>query len=222
MPLRAIFLSFMRPILILIFTILIVVIVGLGVLLGLALLVGWLLTLIVPFTLFEGTLLGLIALIALGVLAVNLFKGMPLTDLDPANLSDDFTDFKQIPETRVFKSEMDRTLENQYRYEIANRIYEEFQDNPSQISAMNDKQQQELALRLAEIGLAILKQKPATAARLNITLAAFKKQMQKMNQQPYSDDILETALMGLNDYIFDHFEDLSESVRAKDWQNRID
>ncbi|GAB4578570.1 MAG: hypothetical protein Fur0022_13050 [Anaerolineales bacterium] len=46
--------------------------------------------------------------------------------------------------------------------------------------------------------------------------------MQKMNQQPYSDDILDLALSGINDYIFDNFDDLSESIRTKDWQEKFD
>ncbi|NUM43881.1 MAG: hypothetical protein HUU38_04175 [Anaerolineales bacterium] len=211
----------MRAVLTLILIVLGVLVVGLAVLLGLSLLVGWLLTLILPFTLFEGTLLGLVALIALGVLAVNIFKGLPLPDLDTP-YTEDLDDFKDIPEERIFKTEQDRTLENQYRYEMANRVYGEFQQNPSEFSAMNDKQQQELALRLADIALTILKQKPVTATRLNLTANALKKQMQKMNQQPYSDDILDTALSGLNDYIFENFEDLSESIRLKDWHNRLD
>jgi hypothetical protein len=212
----------MRAIFSLILIMLVVVILGLAVLLGLSLLVGWLLTLMLPFTLFEGTLLGLVALIALGVLAVNIFKGLPLPDLDGTNLSRDFGDFKQIPDERVIKSERDRTLENQYRIEMANRIYEEFQDAPSQFSSMSDQQQQELALRLAEIGLTILKNKPVRNAQLNISKAAFKKQMQKMNQQPYSDDILDLALSGINDYIFDNFDDLSESIQTKDWQDKFE
>jgi hypothetical protein len=212
----------MRAIISLIFIVLVVIVVGMVSFLGLSLLVGWLLTLIVPFTLFEGTLLGLIALIALGVLAVNILKGMPLPNLDGASLSDDFDNYKEIPEERIFKTEQDHTLENQYRYEMTNRVYGEFQENSSEFTTMNDKQQQELALRLADIALTILKQKPATAARLNISKAAIKKQMQKMKQQPYSDDILDTALSGLNDYIFENFEDLSESIRLKDWQTRTD
>lgn len=211
----------MRAVLTLILIVLGVLVVGLAVLLGLSLLVGWLLTLFLPFTLFEGTLLGLIALVALGVLTANILKGLPLPDLD-TTASEEFDDFKQFPEERIFKTEEDRTLENQYRFEMANRVYGEFQESPSQFTAMNDKQQQELALRLAEIALAILKQKPVTTARLNLSKAAIKKQMQKMNQQPYSEDILDIALSGLNEYIFDNFEDLRESIHIKDWQNRID
>lgn len=211
----------MRSVVTLILIILGVLILGLAVLLGLSLLVGWALTLFLPFTLFEGTLLGLIALIALGVLAANILKGMPLPDMD-ASSTEEFDDYKQFPEERIFKTEQDRTLENQYRFEMANRVYGEIQQNPSEFTAMNDKQQQELALRLADIALDILKQKPVTATRLNITKAAFKKQMQKINQQPYSDDILDTALSALNEYIFNNFEDLSESIHAKDWQNPLD
>lgn len=145
----------MRTILSLIVILLIALVVGLVMLLELSLLVGWLLMLLLPFTLFEGTLLGLVALIAIGALAVNFLKGMPLPDTISA--PDQYDNFKQIPEERVFKSERGRTLENQYRIEIANRIYEEFQNAPSQFSSMNDRQQQELALRLAEIALVILK-----------------------------------------------------------------
>ncbi len=212
----------MRAILSLILIIILVVVVSLAAVLGFSLLIGWLLTLILPFTLFEGSLLALIATIAVGVIAVNFFKGMPLPDLNTDVSSDDFDNFKEIPEERIFKAEEDRTLENQYRYEMANRVYGEFQENSSEFTTMNDKQQQELALRLADIALTILMQKSVTATRLNLTKAALKKQMQKMNQQPYSDDILDTALSGLNDYIFENFDDLSESIQAKDWQNRID
>ncbi len=212
----------MRAILSLILIIILVVVVSLAAVLGFSLLIGWLLTLILPFTLFEGSLLALIATIAVGVIAVNFFKGMPLPDLNTDVSSEDSENFKEIPEERIFKAEQDRTLENQYRYEMANRVYGEFQENSSEFTTMNDKQQQELALRLADIALTILMQKSVTATRLNLTKAALKKQMQKMNQQPYSDDILDTALSGLNDYIFENFDDLSESIHTKDWQNQID
>ncbi len=56
--------------------------------LGLGIGIGWLLTLFLPFTLFEGSVLGLIALAITGVIALRLFRGPPgLSDYDP---EDDF------------------------------------------------------------------------------------------------------------------------------------
>jgi len=208
----------MRSILSLILIIVLVIVVSFAGVLGLSLLIGWLLTLILPFTLFEGSLLALIATIVIGVIAVNFFKGMPLPDLDSALDADDFDDYKEIPEERIYKSEADRTWENQYRLEMANQIYAEFQDEPEKVASMGEKQVQELALRLSEIAMAILKAKSPSPNMVRVTRSAFLKQMKKLNQQPYSNDILDLAMIGINDYILQNYDDLLQSIQSKDWK----
>lgn len=201
-------------------TILLIFVVGLALLIGISLGLGWLLTLFLPFTLFEGSLLAMIAVFVVGAGFVMFFRTAPFGDTLSSNRLDIDNDYKDIPEDRVYKSDADRTWENHYRHEMANQIYTEFQDAPTQLSSMGDKQMQELALRLSEIALAILKAKSPRATQLKITRAALVKQMQKMDQQPYGDDILELAMIGINDFIFENYDDLRESIESKDWRDK--
>jgi len=201
-------------------TILIIFVFGVALFIGVSLGIGKLLAYFLPFNFFEGTLLAMVALFAVGSAFVAFFRAAPLGETLSSNRLGIESDYKYIPEDRVYKSDADHTWENHYRHEMANQIYAEFQEAPAQLSSMGDKQMQELALRLSEIALEILKVKSPRATKLNITRAALIKQMKKIDQQPYSDDILETAIEGINEFIFENYDDLRESIESKDWQEK--
>jgi hypothetical protein len=208
---------------------LVFIVISLILVLGLAIGIGWLLTLILPFTLFEGTLLGMIASIIIGAIWYNFFRSVPDFipgsygfDYDEDEDEEDDFDFDEIPVSRFYKTDADKTWETWFRYEIANGIYVEFQDSPKQIAPLGDKQMQELAVRLADIGVSILKTKSARAKQFKISKAMLKRQMTKMGQQPYDDDILSLAATAINENLDYYYEDLINVIRNKSWHERMD
>src|SRR5262249_16126988 len=149
-------LSFLIPVLL----VLVVVSVSLAGVLGLAMFVGWLLTKMAAFSFFEATLLGLIALIAVGAFWVRFFCAVP-TFVDEkvgANGRRGYANgyapelFKQLPVTRFYTTAAEKTWEAWLRYQIADDIYFDLQDASGIISHLDDPRVQELAIRLAEIG----------------------------------------------------------------------
>jgi hypothetical protein len=199
--------------------ILILVLVSLVLTLGIAIGIGWLLTLFFPFSLFEASLLGLIASVIVGTFWYNLVGSIPnlkSTQYDEFEDEED-EDFDSIPASRFFKSNTDKTWEGWLRYQLANDIYTEFQEEEHPIISKGEKQAQELAIRLADIVIPILKTKSPKAKRLTVTLPALKQQMNRIGQRPYDDDILNSTVMAVNWNLDYNYETIMEVIRAKSW-----
>ena len=204
--------------------ILIVLALSLALVLGLALGLGWILTLFLPFTLFEASLLGIIASIIVGSVWYNLLGSIPGLDNREYLPDEDYLDFDDegIPASKFYKTNAGRTWEAWFRYQIANGIYVEFQDSPSPVAPLGEKQLQELAIRLADITIALLKARPSQSKQLKVTMSTVKRQMTKMGQRPYDDNILRLAITAINEDLDYHYEDLTEVIRARLWDQPCD
>ena len=202
-----------------------VVCISLALSLGFAIGIGWLLTLFLPFSLFEGSLLGLIASVIVGTFWYNFLQSVP-TGFKQDNYDEDEydydEDYEQIPASRFYKTEADKTWEAWFRFQIANGIYVEFQDSEQPVAPMGEKQLQELAIRLADITISLLKSKSPRAKQLKLTETALKREMNKMGQRPYDDDILELAVMAINEELDFHYEDIIMVIRSKMWNEPYD
>jgi hypothetical protein len=99
-----------------------VVLILIIVLMGWSLFLGWILSLIFPFDLFEGSLL---AMLASGI-AAYVFVNSPKPEDDAW---ENVISTHDIPSERFFKSDEDKTWENWARYEIANAILYEFKQS---------------------------------------------------------------------------------------------
>jgi hypothetical protein len=198
-----------------------VVCISLALSLGFAIGIGWLLTLFFPFSLFEGSLLGLIASVIVGTFWYNFLQSVPTgfkqDDYDEDDEYDYDEDYEQIPASRFYKTEADKTWEAWFRFQIANGIYVEFQDSEQPVAPMGEKQLQELAIRLADITISLLKSKSPRAKQLKLSETALKREMHKMGQRPYDDDILELAVMAINEELDFHYEDIIMVIRSKMW-----
>jgi len=208
-----------------IIVILILVLASMALVLGFAISIGWLITLFLPFSLFEASLLALIASVVVGSSWYYLLGSMlglrgEMLDEDYYETYDD--DFDQIPPDRFYQSGNDKTWEAWLRYHLANSIYLEFQESPQPVAPMGKKQIQELAIRLADMSVDILKTKSARAKRLNISAATLKKQMSKIGQRPYDDDILGLAAIAINTEVSYHYEELMRVIRTKLWKHPYD
>ncbi|HEX3052546.1 MAG TPA: hypothetical protein VHP83_17930 [Aggregatilineaceae bacterium] len=173
----------------------IVLVVGIAVsaVLGWSLLVGWILTQIVDFTLFEGALLAMIAsgMVLLG--AISAIKSIAR----PAGFDADDLDF-EIPPTRFYQSDEEKTWEAWMRYTFSNSIYFQFDRNLD--LDMSEKEQQEMAIQIAGVAVGLLKGKASSARRYSVTPTALKQQMNKMDikANDEQDDILESAAGSIN------------------------
>lgn len=224
---RAFICRSLRGAIIVILLVLLLSITGLVLVLGISLGVGWLLTLFLPFTLFEASLLAMVAFSIVGMTWYYLVRS--LTDATPISYpfgddddKEDYLEYDEIPPAKFYKTKADKNWENWLRYQIANDIYIEFQDTPRKIAQMGDKQLQALAIRLADMAVSILKTKTARIKRLKITKAALIKQMNKMGQQPYDDDILQLAVTSINDNLDFYYVDIIEVIRGKLWNRPTD
>jgi hypothetical protein len=168
-------------------TIMLIVII---VLMGWSLFLGLILSLILPFDLFEGSLL---AMLASGIAAYVFINGPKPED----DAWENVVSTHDIPSARFFKSDEDKTWENWARYEIANAILYEFKQSLKP-GTMTAEQLESLAIRLSGAAVAILKRKSPRATRFDVTMSQLRSQLKRMDQQPYDEDIMRVALDGIN------------------------
>jgi hypothetical protein len=206
---------------IIVFSVLVAITLGLGI--G----VGWLLTLVLPFTLFEGSVLGVIAASLAGAIVWRFLRSGPTLSDDDLDFLDDDLDLDESDElpfdiihpSRFVEDEEDRTWENWFQYLFANDIYRDLTMFDEQVVHMNDMQKQELAIRLAEVLVAILEAKPSSTRRLRITKEQVERKMGRMGMRPYDDDILELALDAVEDNLDIFEEQILTIIRTKSWND---
>ncbi len=206
-----IILFFLLPILIFFVVLALLLALGMG--------VGWVLTRFAPFTLFEGTLLGMLGIFGSTVLLVRWLRALSAArvDVDDAMDEEDAEEYDSIPRSRFAKSTAEQTWENWCRYTLANEIYRGFQDDVQGVQNMNDLQVQELCVRLSDVALSVLKSKPPTTSRLKVTAAQLRQQLIKIGQKPYEDDILNTVEAALAEYLALYESDWMVIMRRKSW-----
>ena len=198
--------------------------------LGLGIGVGWLLTLFLPFTLFEGSVLGVMAVSIAGAVVWRFFRSAPSFSDDDLDLMDndfDLDDLDDLPvdiihPSRFVEDDEDRTWENWFHYLFANDIYRDLMMFDEHVAHMNDMQKQELAIRLSDVIVTILRAKPPSTKRLRISQEQVKRKMIKMGLRPYDDDILDLALDAIDDNLDIFQEQIIGIIRARSWDQPSD
>lgn len=195
------------------------------IILALSIGLGWLVTQVLPLSLFEGSLLSVIA-IGISLFILERLLTPSRRDNDDNDDDDDNEDFDnlfhewlenefEIPQTRFYKTETEKTWEAWIRFEIANSIYQELGDAPYSIVRMGEKGLQELAIRLAEIGVNVIREKSPRSKSVKVTVAALRRWMTKKNQRPYDDDILKISVKAINDEL--DYEETLEIIQSQLW-----
>jgi hypothetical protein len=207
------------PTILMVILIIVLIVISFALVFGIALGLGWVLTRFLPFSLFEATLLSMIAALVTWTIWRNI-----LSSVQDSGFEEEETepDLNEIPLSRFCKTDADRTWENLFRYEIANTVYEDFLDSPGRTGQMNERQLQELSIRLTDAAIAALKTKSPRTKRLRVSTGMLKHEMTKMGQQPYDDDILDTAVSAINDELIASQEELREVIRRKSWDEPAD
>ena len=214
-------------ILLIIIVVLLLLTLAIGLLVGWALGLGWLLSrLVSSLTLFEATLLALLPTLLFAHWLLNMLSetlssyNEARTDseevYDLGSAEDQFTDEEiyPIPLSQFTKGQR-LVGEHVVLLEFANGIYHRMQTTPGGVGLMGDVQAQQLAIRLAEFAVKVLKSK--RSGRFEISLTALKKQMEKDGQRPYDNDILRLAVDEVNE-LLEGDEDVIVVTRSKGWQ----
>lgn len=150
----------------------------------------------------------------------NHFRTARLSDIELDRSDFDRDDYKYISDTRFYKDSSERTWENWLRKEIANDIYAEFQQKSKAVSNLNDTQSQELAVRLAEFGVNILKRKTSRTRKLTITKNQLTREVEKNGQRAYDDMIIRLAVAAQNMNMGFYYDTLIEVVRNNQWNQQ--
>ena len=189
----------------------ILMIISLALVLGIFLFIGWLLTLFLPFSLFEGALLSMIASLLIGIIYTILRFG--------ASGEEDENDFEadEIPGSRFWSTSAERTWENWFRYIIANSVYEDLLESPHWVEIMSEENLQDLCIGLADAALEILKAKSPRATRLRVSKGSLKHEMVKIGHPSYQDGILNPAVAAVNAVLMPMEGLLRQIVREQSW-----
>lgn len=189
----------------------VLMIISLALVLGIFLFFGWLLTLFLPFSLFEGALLSMIASLLIGIIYTILRFG--------ASGEEDENDFEadEIPWSRFWSTPGERTWENWFRYIIANSVYEDLFDSPHWVEIISEEHLQDLCIGLADAALEILKAKSPRATRLRVSKGSLKHEMVKIGHPSYQDGILNPAVAAVNAVLVPMEGVLRQIVREQSW-----
>ena len=198
----------MRTILPVILMVLLVVI-SLAFILGISLGVGWVLTLLLPFSLFEGTLLGMIAVLASGMVWYTVFRSVPVLEFEEEE--------DGISESRFWQTSGERTWENWFRYVLADSIYEDVVESRGWMGGMDERQQQEQSIQLADAALGVLKRRARQAKGLRVTRRMLRQELVKAGRGPYEDELLDVAVAAVNVELVHLEEELREVARGQMW-----
>lgn len=190
---------------------------SLALVIGLSLGIGWVLTLFLPFSLFEGSLLGLLAASATLFIWRNILFSIPSFPLGEV---EDEVEPEDLPRSLFWETEADKTWERWFRYVFASSIYENLLDSPRWGVVMDEEELQDISVDLAEAALAALKTKSPRIKRLSVNKGLLKQEMLKMGQ-PMDDNILNAAVGAVNAELVYIDKNLREVMREGLWNEPV-
>jgi hypothetical protein len=207
---------------------LILIAITLALVLGLALGVGWLLTLFLPFRLWEGTILALMAGAIVWVLWSAIFRALSTTvSVDEEEDEDEELPSSRFAPVRILTAPFanlgaELTWETWFVHLLANRVQERFRESPDLAGRRDDRQVQELALRSAAAAVQVLKAKSSQTKHLQVTKGALKRQISKAGHRPYEDSVLDLAVAAINKGVDSSSSELLEVIRDRAWAEPAD
>jgi hypothetical protein len=196
---------------------LLLLLVGMALVLVWSIGLGWLLSHLLPFSLFEGSLLAMAASVIVGYVASRILDSLALPWLEPEP-PEQLVDLPSyaIPHTRFYPSEPDKTWEAWFCFELANRLYDALAASPRVTGRLDKSQRQELAVRLADVGIALLKAKTGRGRQVRTRLADWQAQMANQGLTPYDEALLRLAMTTLHNTLAAPL--FERVVRAKLWE----
>jgi hypothetical protein len=195
-------------------------------LLGLSLGLGWLLTLFLPFKLWESALLALLANgIVLHVwLVVNhqTHSVIPIEDEEDEEEEEEESRLlewaQRLPPLRgAFAASTRVTPETWFLHLLADLVQDDLERAPDLSGGLSERQRQEFALRSAAAAVRILRAKFPQVKQFRATKAALKREMTAHGHGIYEDRLLELAVAAINRGIDAHYDELRAVIRDQSW-----
>jgi hypothetical protein len=197
--------------------IVVIAVVSLAVVIGLSLGIGWVLTLFLPFSLFEGSLLGLLA----GSVILFIWRNI-LFSIPPFPLREVEEEFEpeELPRSLFWETEADKTWERWFNYVFASAIYENLLASPRWGAVMDEEELQDISVELAEAAVAGLKTKSPRIKRLSMNKGGLKQEMIRLGQ-PVDDNILNVAVAAVNGELVYHDKSLRKVMQEGSWDEPV-
>ncbi len=192
---------------------------------GIAIGCGWVLQLLLPFSLFEGTLLALLAMGMCWAIWSKIVQGLMSPLNLPNNLYDEELDedvFPEIPQTRFWKKPHARTWEKWITYTLANTIYDALLDLPEATASMPDQEVQDMSVNLAEAAMHALKTKQGRSKQLRVNRGELVQQMARLGHPPYDEEILALTIRTVNEELIYLNEPVLNVIKHNLWQDLSD
>lgn len=190
----------------------------LALIIGVSLGIGWVLTLFLPVSLFEGALLGMIAAFITGRICYSLWRSS--TRFQKAEIKEEEEEEEEadgVPESQFWGTSEERTWENWFRYTLANAIYDDLLESPHWLENLSEEQEQALVIRLADAALESLKVQAFAVKRMRVSRGSLRQGMTKRGDQTYPDGLLNLAVRAVNVELEYLEEDLREVARGRLW-----
>lgn len=175
---------------------------------------GWLLSLWLPFSFLHTSLLLLGVTFALLYYLFADFR--EIHEELGEDLFDEDGEEMPIPQARFMGNGAEQTGEVFFRYIVANSICRQMNQNLSVRGRMNDTEVQELSIRLADAVVFVFRRKPVHTLRYQVTVSGLRGAFNKMGQRPYDADILELAVVTVNEALMTD-PDLAVIARDRRW-----
>jgi hypothetical protein len=197
--------------------IIVLVLASFALVIGVSLGIGWILTLVLPFSLFEGTIVGVIAAIATLTIWRSLFEVLSVDEF-----AEEADDEEAISKSRFWEHREKRTWENWLRYVLANAVYAELIDSLDWAEDTGERAVQELSIHLANVAVEGLKGKSPHTKRVRVSQGMLKHELVKQGGQAYPDEMLKAATKAVNQELMYWEDKVRKVVREQLWEASAD
>lgn len=182
--------------------------------LGVALSLGWLLTLFLPFTWFEATVL-IFLTTATAIYIVRTVAGSLINSAFDDEIEIDEIDWLIEPD-RFQRGAHGSTWRAWATFMIANQLALEIGEVEALVPHMDTAQQSELAVRLAEIAVAALERMQRPTSQPLLTTGALNREMKRRDLKPYDPDLAQLTVRVVNAGLRNNTQ-LAEVVSGNLW-----
>jgi hypothetical protein len=168
---------------------------------------GWLLTLIVPLALFEGTTLILLAMGFTLYLVRSVVQSAFSHDLGLGPFATDVLDNPvaysrghdwPIKPPRFRQENTDDTWKNYFHYVVANQLYLEMEKEREIVPQIAEPQRKELAVRLADIAIETLIRLKPQNGEYRVTITALKREISRRGLKTFDKSLLQMTMYVVN------------------------
>lgn len=198
----------------LILVILLVVLISFALAVGVSVGAGWLLAQVLPFSLFEGTVVAMIGAVVAWAIWRAFLEVLPLPGSSPEWVEEDMD---LLPTSLFWSSRKDRTWRLWLHYALANAVYDEILDSAEFSDDTEDEALQALAIVLSGAAVKGLEKKPVHTRQVRISPGLLKHELREVKEISVPDEVLEWATKAMNQELRDWQDEVRRVIQEKLW-----